>query len=106
MLIGAQGRRDAAGAIERAFGLGGVEWIGTSEHDSFHDFEPSIARSDVAAVLLLIRWSSHSFGEVRAVCDRHGKPLVRLPGGYNPNQIAAAILAQASDRLGQQSGRK
>jgi hypothetical protein len=99
VLIGAEGRREATEAIERTFGLSRVEWIATSEHESYRGFEPFIARSDVAAVLLLIRWSSHSFGEVKAICDRHGKPLVRLPGGYNPNQIAAAILSQASDRL-------
>ena len=99
VLIGAEGRREATEAIERAFGLSRVEWVATSEHESYRGFEPSIARSDVAAVLLLIRWSSHSFSEVKVICDRHGKPLVRLPGGYNPNQIAAAILSQASDRL-------
>ena len=50
-------------------------------------------------VALAIRWASHSFGDVRAFCDRHGKPLVRLPGGYNPNQVATQILAQCSERL-------
>jgi hypothetical protein len=51
-------------------------------------------------VLLAIRWSSHSFGDVKRSCDRHGKPMVRLPGGYSPNQVAAQILAQCSGRLG------
>jgi hypothetical protein len=53
----------------------------------------------MALVLLAVRWSSHSFGEVRQSCDRHGKPLVRLPGGYNPNQVAAQILSQCGERL-------
>ena len=26
----------------------------------------------------------------RQFCDRHDKPLVRLPGGYSPNQVACA----------------
>jgi hypothetical protein len=30
---------------------------------------------------------------------RHHKPLVRLPAGYSPNQIAAQILSQCSERL-------
>jgi hypothetical protein len=51
-------------------------------------------------VLLAIRWSSHAFGDVKQFCDRHGKPLVRLPGGYSPNQVAAQILAQGSEQLG------
>lgn len=100
LLIGAVERRKAAKAIEKAFGLKSVEWISTSEHDSYRNFEPYVARSDVAAVILLIRWASHSFGEIKAVCDRHNKPLIRLTGGYNPNQIAAALLKQASVRLG------
>ncbi len=101
VIIGGDGRPDTIKSLETAFGLRSVEWIATSEHDSYRNFESSIARSNVAVVLLLIRWASHSFGEVASLCSRHGKPLVRLPGGYNPNQIAAAILSQVSDRLGQ-----
>jgi hypothetical protein len=50
-------------------------------------------------VLLAIRWSSHSFGEVKDFCDRYGKLLVRLPAGYNPNQVAVQILQQIGNRL-------
>ena len=57
----------------------------------------------VAVVVLAIRWSSHSYGEVKQFCEQYGKPLVRLPAGYNPNQVAAHIVAQCSDRLAQQS---
>jgi hypothetical protein len=106
VIIGADGRPDAIKSIEKAFGLKSVEWIATTEHDSYRKFEPNIARSNVAVVLLLIRWASHSFGEVASLCSRHGKPLVRIPGGYNPNQIAAAILSQVSDRLGQKQSSK
>ena len=56
-------------------------------------------RPEVALVLLAIRWSSHAFGDVQHFCDRHGKPLVRLPGGYSTNQVAAQILAQSSNVL-------
>jgi hypothetical protein len=48
----------------------------------------------VTTVLLAIRWSSHSYGEVRDFCEKHGKLFVRLPGGYNPNQVAHQILLQ------------
>jgi hypothetical protein len=33
------------------------------------------------------------------MCDRYGKPFVRLPGGYNPDQVARQILEQVSGRL-------
>ena len=54
----------------------------------------------VAAEQLAIRWSSHGFGEVKEFCDKYGKPLVRLPAGYNPNQVAFHLLSQVGDRLG------
>jgi hypothetical protein len=99
VIIGGERRPHAEKAIEKAFGLSRLDWIATREHESLDGFEAVIARPDVALVLLAIRWTSHSFGEVKAFCDRHGKPLVRLPAGYNPNQIAAQILDQCSERL-------
>ncbi|MCX7408685.1 MAG: hypothetical protein NTZ32_11450 [Planctomycetales bacterium] len=101
VMIGAEGTRlKAKEAIEKAFGLKELVWIETSPHDSYLSFEPQIVHTDVAAVLLLIRWASHCFGDVKLICDRYRKPLVRVKTGYNPNQIAAAIMSQASERLG------
>ena len=99
ILIGGIQRREAQQALKRAFNLSSLVWIETKEHQSVETFEPMIVRPEVALVLLAIRWSSHGFGEVRHVCERHGKPLVRLPGGYSPNQVAAQILAQVSEQL-------
>jgi hypothetical protein len=99
VLIGGACRRVSQKVLKAALGLKELIWIETKEHQSVATFEPAIARPDVALVLLAIRWSSHAFGEVREFCDRYNKPLVRLPGGYNPNQVAAQILAQCSDRL-------
>lgn len=100
MLIGGDKRPGAYQALKESLGLKELIWIDTRAHESVEGFAPYVARSDVAAVLLAIRWSSHSFGEIKSFCDNHGKPLIRLPGGYNPNQVAAQIMAQASDRLG------
>jgi hypothetical protein len=99
LMIGGHRRPLAARAIEEAFGLRELIWNEAREHESIDVFAPYVARPDVAAVILAIRWSSHSFGEVRTFCDLHDKPLVRLPGGYNPKQLAAQILVQCSDRL-------
>jgi hypothetical protein len=100
VLIGGSRRHKAEEALERAFGLGELIWVETKEHQSVSTFEPLVSRRDVALVLLAIRWSSHSFGDVKQLCDLHAKPLVRLPGGYSPNQVAAQIVAQSSDQLG------
>jgi hypothetical protein len=99
VLIGGIRRRQGQESLRRALGLSELIWIETKEHQSIYSFEPMIARADVALVLLAIRWSSHAFGDVRMFCDRHNKPLVRLPGGYSPNQVAAQILAQCSGKL-------
>jgi len=105
VLIGGNRRREAQESLKRALGLKDVVWIETKEHQAVDGFTPLIARADVALVLLAIRWSSHAFGDVKQICDRHGKLLVRLPGGYNPNQVAAQILAQTSAQLSSDSDR-
>ena len=99
VLIGGNRRRDAQDSLRRALALKDLVWIETKEHQAVGDFEPLIARADVALVLLAIRWSSHAFGDVKQLCDRHGKLLVRLPAGYNPNQVAAQVLSQSSGQL-------
>jgi hypothetical protein len=104
VLIGGNRRREAQESLRRALGLKDLVWIETKEHQAIDAFEPLIARTDVALVLLAIRWSSHGFGDVRQICERHYKLLVRLPGGYNPNQVAAQILAQSSSQLSSDAG--
>jgi hypothetical protein len=99
VLIGGGRRPNALESLKASFGLKELYWIETREHQSIEGFESYVARPDVAVVLLAIRWSSHSFGEVRQFCDRHGKPLVRLQAGYHPNQVARQILTQCSERL-------
>jgi hypothetical protein len=100
VLIGGSRRPAAHAALEKALGLARLDWIETREHESIDRFEAHVARPDVALVVLAIRWSSHSFGDVKVFCDRHGKPLVRLKAGYNPNQVATQILDQVSGHLG------
>jgi hypothetical protein len=99
LLIGGNRRREAQESLRRALGLRDLVWIETKEHQAVAGFEPLIVRPDVALVLLAIRWSSHAFGDVKLLCDRHCKPLVRLPGGYSPNQVAAQILSQCSGQI-------
>lgn len=105
VLIGGIRRREAQDALRRAFRLRELIWIETKEHQSIEPFEPVVARPEVALVLLAIRWSSHAFGDVRQFCIRHDKPLVRLPGGYGPHQVAVQVLAQASEWLKGDDGR-
>lgn len=99
LLIGGERRAQSAAALERALELKELRWFTTRAHQSIAGFEPWVARDDVALVMLAIRWSSHSFEGVRAMCERYDKPFVRLPRGYNANQVAAEIINQVSERL-------
>ncbi|MBX3401927.1 MAG: hypothetical protein KF699_00805 [Phycisphaeraceae bacterium] len=100
VLIGGSPRRRAAEMIEREFELAKLDWLFSREHGSIAPFEAAIARPETRLVIVMIRWSSHSFEEVQEMCERYEKVYVRLPGGYNPAQIAHQILAQASAQLG------
>jgi hypothetical protein len=99
VLIGGECRLQSQAALERELHLGELRWVTAAHHQSHYLFEPAIARPETAVVLLAVRWSSHSFENVKTLCDRYRKPFVRLPGGYNPNQVAAQILAQVGDTL-------
>lgn len=98
VLIGGDRRPRAYEALKAAFGLKELVWISTREHESTEYFVPFIARPDVDAVLLAIRWSSHSYGDVKVICDKHGKEFFRLPAGYNPNQVAHQLLQQRGNK--------
>ncbi len=104
VLIGGEKRPDAKKSLEEAFGLSELVWVNTTGHQSVNLLEPHVTRPEVAVVMLAIRWSSHSMGDVKQFCDAHGKPFVRLPGGYSPNQVAAQILQQVSNNLSAGNG--
>ncbi len=99
VLIGGARRPGAAEALERALGLEQLRWVETRPHESVTNFESDVSRADVDVVLLAIRWTSHSHGEVQKMCEQHGKAFVRLPGGYGPSQVALQVMGQISERL-------
>jgi hypothetical protein len=95
-LIGGYERPASSKTIKEAFQLKELNWVRSEEHDSVDSFEPDVADPGVVLVILMIRWSSHSYAELQKFCAKHGKPLVRLPGGYGRNQIAHQVIAQCS----------
>ena len=99
VLIGGEMRRQKKEQIESAFELEELVWKSTREHSPLGPIESDVRKADVVAVFLAIRWSSHSYSNVIGICNDLGKPLVRLPAGTNPNQIAHAVMEQAMDRL-------
>lgn len=101
LMIGGETRPDVKLAIEQKLRVSELLWMPIKHGQHVSIFEQYVARPDVIVVLLAIRWSSHSCTDVRHLCRKYNKPLVRLPGGYSPNQVATQILNQSSWRLKQ-----
>lgn len=100
VLIGGKPIPHAEERIRRAFELSGLEWVELAEHGRTDPIEPPVAQPETAIVWVVIRLTGHLHADVVAeTCRKYGKPLVRLPGGYNPSQIAAQTVAQVSERL-------
>lgn len=96
VIVGGDRRDHAQQALQDAFALEDLIWLESREHQSVERFKPYILHDKVKAVILLIRWSGHSFGSLKRFCARHGKLFVRLPGGYSPNQVASQISVRLS----------
>lgn len=103
VLLGGKCRHKSKRLIERELELKELRWISSDPHESIAPFEAEIARPDVGAVLMMIRWSSHSFEGVKEFCARHDKPYVRVPAGYNPSQLAHQIIQQQGERLAREA---
>jgi hypothetical protein len=99
LFVGGERRPEYVERHTRAFGLREFIWATGKRGPTPAQFEADIARDDVAVVVLAIRWSRHSFGDIVQSCRRHGKPLVRLRAGYNEHELARMIEEQAGDRL-------
>ena len=99
VLIGGQVRPQSKRALERDLHLAELRWVPAAHHQSHYMFESAIARPETALVMLAIRWASHSFENVDELCRRYGKPYVRLPGGYSPNQVAKQIIEQVGQQV-------
>lgn len=99
VLLGGKCRHKSKRLIERELELKELRWLSSDPHVSIAPFEAEIARPEVGAVLMMIRWSSHSFEGVKEFCQKHDKPYVRVPAGYNPSQLAHQIILQHGGRV-------
>lgn len=100
VVIGGEPRPDAIARMRDAFGVREVDWVRLTEHGTGEPMRAPIQRAETSVVVVIIKLAGHLHAdEARAYASEAGKPCVSLPGGYNPEQIADAILQQASDRL-------
>lgn len=100
VIIGGEPRNDATDRIKDAFGLAEVTWVRLTMHGSGQPMRAPIARPRTRLVVVLVKLAGHHHAEAAAACAKAaGKPLVMLKAGYNPEQIADAVLQQASEQL-------
>jgi hypothetical protein len=99
VIIGGEERHERTEEIKRSFGLAHVRWISVRHSHSYRDFSPAIEAEAVAVVVLLSRFVPESFRKCKKLCRNASVPQVSISGGYGVNQLAAAILNQAGDRL-------
>ncbi len=101
VLIGGIRNQQAADLMVDAFELSEVEWVRLEQHGRSEAMRGPIRRRDTALVIVLIKFSGHAHAaDARAIGAAEDRPVVLVERGYNPEQLARAILEQASDRLG------
>ena len=95
VIIGGVRREQAVDRIREAFSLTDVEWVRLSEHGSGEAMRAPIGRPETGVVLVLVKLAGHlHVDEARLYAQKSGKQCILLKAGYNPEQIADAILQQ------------
>ena len=100
VIIGGEARTEASERIKEAFDLSSVDWVRLTEHGSGQSMRAPIERPETALVLVLIKLVGHHHAEEAcAYAHASEKPFVYVPAGYHPEQIARAVMDQASGQL-------
>jgi len=100
VVVGGEPRRDAIERMIDAFGLDRVEWPELTEHGSAEPMRAPISHPRTRLVVVLIKLTGHEHADrARDLARQAAVPLVHMPAGYNPEQIAAEVLNQASAQL-------
>jgi len=100
VIIGGARNGPAVDRFIDAFQVVDAEWVELLEHGPGGPMKAPIGWPDTAVVIVIIKLTGHLHAdEARALAALASKPLVVLTGGYNPEQVAKAILEQASARL-------
>lgn len=100
VVVGGEPRRDAIERITDAFALDAVVWPDLTEHGSAEPMRAPISNPDTRLVIVLIKLTGHEHAErARDFARQANVPFVLMPAGYNPEQIAAEVMRQASAQL-------
>ncbi len=100
VVVGGEPRNEAMERITSAFGLADIVWVPLQEHGPSQPMRSPIQRPETRLVLVLVKLAGHlHVKQAQEYARNADKPVVLLPAGYNPEQIADAISQQASETL-------
>ncbi|MEQ8845156.1 MAG: hypothetical protein RIB58_09905 [Phycisphaerales bacterium] len=100
VVIGGEPRRDAMDRMTDAFDLASVAWPELTEHGPAEPMRAPIANPSTRLVVILIKLTGHEHADrAREFARQASVPFIHMPAGYNPEQIAAEVLKQASGQL-------
>ena len=101
VVLGGQDIAHQRERITEAFALGDLDWVSLREHASSEPLHSAIAAPGTRLVVALVKLAGHQHIEdARRWARQHERPFVMVPGGFSPEQVAAAVLEQVSGRLG------
>lgn len=100
VLIGGEPRADVIARLRGGLNLAEVDWVPLVEHGPGTPMRAPIRRADTVLVAVILKLTGHLHAEeARDYANEVNKPCVLLPAGYGVEQIARAVVEQASERL-------
>lgn len=102
VIVGGEPRTEAIVRLADAFEIDESEitWVHLGEHSSAAPLRAPIMHPRTCLVLVLIKLTGHQHAEeANRYAREAGKPCVYLKAGYNPEQVAEAIMTQAAEQL-------
>lgn len=101
LFIGGDPREEKRRELEEALELAELVWPETRRTASVYDFEPDIARSDIAA--LIVRFMRTGFKQSVDFCKTHDTRLIRIPRGLGLTRVITDFHQQLVPRGGADS---
>ncbi len=98
-LIAGQEDLPARDLLTKELELTQVRWVDLSKQGDGVDLDAEIRREEVDLVLIAERLSIPLYADFKRACLEHKTPFVRLPGGYEPGQVAQQVLRQVGRML-------
>ncbi|MFM1801746.1 MAG: hypothetical protein RJA81_1098, partial [Planctomycetota bacterium] len=99
VLVSGEAREPARKALETSLGLKQLIWFALQGPEDLTNLMEQVSNPDVVLVLVAPKAAEKARDELANLCQKAGKPMVRLSIGYAPSAVTSAIVNQVGDRL-------